>query len=261
MELRSSYVQESEIGLQCPPLPESKKGCVPEGISQEIPITGEKWAALSEAYALLVAEHLGPETRWLDAGTGSRLLEEALKGLENWLVEQGRTTIGMDVQLTHHQNIRTLVRGSIYDIPFADGSFDLVTCNMIVEHLSEPARAVAEISRVLVRGGALVINTPNLWNYGVLANAILSKVLPEQWRLRLVRSSDSREPEDIFPVRYRANTLHRLSAMLAAHGLKVHRAIVLPQQRAFFRKTAPLEGLLMALTPGLRLLVCAHKEA
>jgi SAM-dependent methyltransferase len=261
MELGSSCAQESEIGLQGSPRPESQEAFVLKGSNPGIPVTGEKWAALSEAYAVLVAEHLGRDTRWLDAGTGSRLLEEALNGLENWLVEQGRTTIGMDVHLTHHQNIRTLVGGSIYGIPFADGSFDLVTCNMVMEHLCEPASAVAEISRVLVRGGALVINTPNLWNYGVLANSILSKVLPEQWRLGLVRSSDSREPKDIFPVRYRANTLNRLSAMLAAHGLKVHRAIVVPQQRAFFRQTAPVEKLLMKLSPGLRLLVCAHKEA
>jgi hypothetical protein len=92
-----------------------------------IPITGEKWVALSEAYAVLVAEHLRPDIRWLDAGTGSRLLEEALKGLEDWLVEQGRTTIGMDVRLTHQQNIRMLVGGSVYGMPFADDNFDLVT--------------------------------------------------------------------------------------------------------------------------------------
>jgi SAM-dependent methyltransferase len=226
-----------------------------------IPITGEKWATHAEAYATLIAEHLTPESRWLDAGAGSRILEDDLDDLENWLVRQSGMTIGMDVRITRHLNLRTLVGGSIYDLPFADGSLDLVTCNVVMEHLDEPARAVAEIARVLVRGGALIINTPNLWNYGVLANAVLSKVLPERLRLRMVRASDSREPEDIFPVRYRANTLRQLSAISTASGLKVHRAIVLPQQRSFFRATAPVEKLLMMLTPGVRLLVCAHKQA
>ena len=229
-------------------------------ISQGMPIIGKKWAALSEAYATLIAEHLRPESRWLDAGTGSRILEEAMDALENWLVQQSGMTIGMDVRLTGHLNIHTLVGGSIFDIPFADGSFDLVTCNMVMEHLAEPAKAVAEIARVLAHGGAVIINTPNLWNYGVLANAISSKVLPEQWRLGLVRASDSREPEDIFPVRYRANTLRRLSAMLSAGGLTVHRATALRQLRPFFRKAAPVERRLMKLTPGVRLLVCAHKD-
>jgi ubiquinone/menaquinone biosynthesis C-methylase UbiE len=226
-----------------------------------IPVTGEKWAAMSEAYAARIAEHLTPKTRWLDAGTGTRLLEDDMDPLETWLVQHSGMTVGMDVHVTQHLNIRTLVGGSIYDLPFADGSFDLVTCNVVMEHLGEPEKAVAEVARVLSSGGVLIINTPNLWNYGVLANAILSKVMPERWRLGLVRASDSREPEDIFPVRYRANTVRRLKALLKAGGLTVHKATVLPQQRAYFRKTAALEKLLMTLTPGVRLLVCAHKAA
>ena len=117
---------------------------------------------------------------------------------------------------------------------------------------AEPFRAVAEVARVLVRGGALVINTPNLWNYGVLANAVLSKVLHDRLRLKLVHASDSRKPKDIFPVRYRANTQRRLSTIFNASGLKVHKAMVLPQQRPFFRITGPLEKLLITLTPGVQ---------
>lgn len=224
-----------------------------------IPLTGKNWAALSEAYAQLIAEHVTPQSRWLDAGTGTRLLEGNLEALENWLVQQVQFTVGMDVCVNRHLNIHTLVSGSLYQLPFADSSFDLVTCNMVMEHLSEPATALHEIGRVLIPGGAFIINTPYLWNYGVLANAVLSKVLPEKLRLRLVRSSDSREPEDIFPVRYRANTRSRLNALFSATGFEVHKISILPQQRSFFPATAPIEKPLMALTPGVRLLVCAHK--
>jgi SAM-dependent methyltransferase len=226
-----------------------------------IPLTGEQWAAPSEAYASLIAEHFTPQTRWLDAGTGHRLLEDDMDALENWLVRQAAMTVGMDLHVSRHLNIRTLVAGSIYELPFADGSFDLLTCNVVMEHLGEPQKALIEVARVLAPGGAFVINTPNLWNYGVLANAVLSKVLPEKLRLGLVRASDAREPEDIFPVRYRANTLRRLKVLFALCGLKVHRAAVLPQQRPYFRRTAGIERILMMLTPGVRLLVCAHKEA
>lgn len=224
-----------------------------------IPLTGEKWAAHAEAYAALIAEHLTPETRWLDAGTGSRILEQDLDALENWLVQRCSMTVGVDVHVTDHLNIRTLVAGSIYDLPFADGSFDLVTCNMVMEHLGEPVKAVSEIARVLAPDGALIVNTPNLWNYGVLANALLTKILPEQWRLGLVHASDSREPEDIFPVRYRANTLRRLRAVFSAGGLKLRKATVLPQQRPFIHATSHVEKLFMPLTPGARLLASARK--
>jgi SAM-dependent methyltransferase len=226
-----------------------------------IPLTGEKWAAPSEAYAKLIAEHLTPRTRWLDAGTGYRILEDDLDDLENWLVQNSGLTVGMDLHVSRHLSIRTLVAGSIYALPFAGGSFDLLTCNVVMEHLAEPEKALAEVARVLAPGGAFIMNTPNLWNYGVLANAVLSRILPEKLRLRLVRASDSREPADIFPVRYRANTLRRLSSLCSAAGMKIHRATILPQQRTYFRSTATLEKLLMALTPGVRLLVCAHKEA
>jgi ubiquinone/menaquinone biosynthesis C-methylase UbiE len=145
-------------------------------------------------------------------------------------------------------------------MPFADSSFDLVTCSMVMEHLDAPEKAVAEITRVLAPGGAVVINTPNLWNYGVMANAIASKLLPEGMRLRLIHSSDTREPEEIFPVRYRANTIRRLINLLSASGLKVHKAFKLPQQVPFFRRTTKLERLLVWLTPNSRLLVCAHKK-
>lgn len=229
-------------------------------MNQVIPITGEKWAAISEAYAALIAEHLKPQTRWLDAGTGSRILQEDMDDLENWLVQHSGMTVGMDVYVTAHLNIRTLVRGSLYELPFADSSFDLVTCNVVMEHLEQPGKALAEISRVLVSGGAVIVNTPNLWNYGVLANAVLSKILPERFRLGLVKASDSREPKDIFPVRYRANSMRRLSKLFSGCGLKLHKATVLSQQRPFFRKTAALENLLMMATPGVRLLACAHKE-
>ena len=224
------------------------------------PITGAEWAAQSESYANLIAEHLSPKSRWLDSGCGRRILEEDLDRLEDWLVQQCGMVVGMDIRLTGHRNIQQLVCGSLDAMPFAESSFDLITCNMVVEHLDQPERAIAEITRVLAPGGAVVINTPNLWNYGIMANAVASKLLPERWRLRLTHASDSRDPEDIFPVRYRANTFRRLISLLSASGLKVHKAFKLPQQRPFLNRTAEIERLLVKLTPSSRLLVCAHKQ-
>ena len=223
------------------------------------PLTGASWAAQSEAYAELIAEHLHPNARWLDAGCGWRLLEDDMEALEDWLVQQCGTIYGMDMVVSHHRNIQQLLEGSINALPFADASLDLVTCNMVVEHLDDPARAFAEIARCLRPGGAVVINTPNLLNYGIIANAVATKLLPEKLRLRLVHTSDSRQPQDIFPVRYKANTLRRLVRLLTKSGLEVHRALGLRQQRPFMRKTAKLEAPLMKLTPHSRLLVCACK--
>jgi SAM-dependent methyltransferase len=226
----------------------------------KIPLSGEKWAAKSEAYAALIAEHLTPQTVWLDAGCGSRLLESDMDAAEDWLAGRCRVLVGMDYAVTGHRNIRSLVGGSLYELPFADGSVDLVTCNMVVEHLDNPARAFAEVARCLSSTGAFVVKTPNVWNYGVMANAAAARILPEGLRLRLAQGSDGRRDHEFFPVRYRANTMSTLTQRLERAGLQVHKAVALAQQRAFFRKTGSVEKLLMKLTPVNGLLVCAHKR-
>ena len=52
-------------------------------------------------------------------------------------------------------------QGSVYELPFADASFDTVFSHALLEHLREPAKAVAEFRRVLKRGGALGVCTPD----------------------------------------------------------------------------------------------------
>jgi ubiquinone/menaquinone biosynthesis C-methylase UbiE len=38
--------------------------------------------------------------------------------------------------------------GDVYRLPFADGSFDIVSCRFAFHHLEEPAKAFAEMVRV-----------------------------------------------------------------------------------------------------------------
>lgn len=45
--------------------------------------------------------------------------------------------------------------------PFGDDSLDFVVCNHVLEHLANPIRTVAEIFRVLRRGGRLVVGVPD----------------------------------------------------------------------------------------------------
>jgi SAM-dependent methyltransferase len=226
----------------------------------DIPLSGTKWAAKSEAYAAVISEHLHPRAMWLDAGCGLHLLENDMEPLEKWLISHCRLIVGMDVSVTARSNISVLVRGCLYALPFADNSFDLVTCNMVVEHLDNPARAFAEVARCLSPGGAFIVTTPNLLNYGIIGNSVASKVMPEKWRLRLVHGSDGRDPKDVFPVRYKANTMRHLVRLLDDSGLLVHKTITLSQRGPFLRKTEKLERLLMKLTPTSGLLVCAHKR-
>jgi ubiquinone/menaquinone biosynthesis C-methylase UbiE len=48
-------------------------------------------------------------------------------------------------------------QGDVYALPFADQSFDIVSCRFAFHHLEQPARAFAEMVRVARPGGRIVL--------------------------------------------------------------------------------------------------------
>jgi SAM-dependent methyltransferase len=53
----------------------------------------------------------------------------------------------------------------LYDggrIPFADGSFDVVFCKQVLEHVEDPRLVLAEVARVLAPGGRLAGSTSQM---------------------------------------------------------------------------------------------------
>lgn len=51
-------------------------------------------------------------------------------------------------------------RVNMLDIAYADGSFDLVIANHVLEHVADDVRALSEIRRVLSPGGQAILQTP-----------------------------------------------------------------------------------------------------
>ena len=62
-------------------------------------------------------------------------------------------------------NITPLVNvaGDAQQLPFADGTFDLVICTQMLEYAPEPPRVIAEIRRVLKSGGYLLMSVPSVF--------------------------------------------------------------------------------------------------
>lgn len=52
-------------------------------------------------------------------------------------------------------------RGSIYDIPYEDETFDAVICIDVLEHLKFDSKAIQEIRRVLKKRGLFILHVPN----------------------------------------------------------------------------------------------------
>lgn len=46
------------------------------------------------------------------------------------------------------------------ELPFADGTFDIVLASHVLEHIPNPSTIVAEMGRVLSKGGHLIVGTP-----------------------------------------------------------------------------------------------------
>jgi len=73
------------------------------------------------------------------------------------------------VELTRARAVETMV-GDVQELPFEDGSFDCAVAAWMLYHVPDVDRGLAELARVLRRGGRLVATTngernlPELWD-------------------------------------------------------------------------------------------------
>jgi ubiquinone/menaquinone biosynthesis C-methylase UbiE len=56
-------------------------------------------------------------------------------------------------------NRPAFVAADVAAMPFADGSFDGITCGYVLEHVPEPAKGLREMARVLRTGGRMLLLT------------------------------------------------------------------------------------------------------
>ena len=106
--------------------------------------------------------------RVLDAGCGSgRHLCESFRtpGVDVSGVDLNRDDLGKAKGflslMAREQKGRWLVaQADVTKLPFADGSFDVVICSEVLEHIEDNQNAVAELVRVLKPGGDLVVTVP-----------------------------------------------------------------------------------------------------
>jgi SAM-dependent methyltransferase len=56
-----------------------------------------------------------------------------------------------------------VAQADVTKLPFGDGSFDVVVCSEVLEHIEDNRAAVRELVRVLKPGGDLVVTVPRFW--------------------------------------------------------------------------------------------------
>jgi SAM-dependent methyltransferase len=69
--------------------------------------------------------------------------------------------VGVDAVENPHAELH----GPIEALPVEDGSYDVVLCSQVLEHVDDPAQAVRELGRVLRSGGRLLLTTHGVYYY------------------------------------------------------------------------------------------------
>ena len=140
----------------------------------------------------------------MPAGTSARVLEIGCGlGLYlNRIAPGAALTVGVEYEADRArlaaENVdgATVVTAANEALPFADGSFDIVLTNEVIEHVTDDGRSAREMVRVLRPGGRIVLFCPNRWypveQHGVywrgryrFGNIPLVNYLPDPLRDRL----------------------------------------------------------------------------
>jgi SAM-dependent methyltransferase len=149
----------------------------------------------------------------LDLGCGDNTTLDRFRrpGLEIW---------GADYQI--HPDLANVDRfrllGPEGQIPFADGTFDVIAAQWVLEHVAKPRQFLKEVCRVLKPGGSFVALSISATHYVTWIRQMLS-VLPHAAVQNLVHRLYNRAEHDTFPTYYRLNTLTRLEASARSAGL------------------------------------------
>jgi len=164
---------------------------------------------------------IAPTSVILDVGCGRGEYAEdplPLRAALRNLRGKGAKVIGLDVDQAASANPCldefVLLEGNSWPIP--SNSVDLIVCDHLLEHVDDPKALFSECSRVLKTGGVLCARTPNKWSYVALA----AMIIPNQHHAKVTSYvQDKRQEQDVFPTRYRCNTVGALKKLMQAHDL------------------------------------------
>jgi len=150
-------------------------------------------------YYEVLAERLPADGKALNLGCGdnSDLAHFRRPGLEIW-----GTDFNAHPELQHAEWYRSLRPDAT--IPFADGTFDVVTSMMVMEHVQSPQAFLQEIARVLKPGGVYVGQSIHSLHYVTWIRRLFDLV-PHSVVQQLMRSLFGRKEVDTFPTHYRLN--------------------------------------------------------
>ena len=171
-------------------------------------------------YYTTLKEVVARDCSWLDLGCGHQMFNPWMKSEEQEISARSKNIVGIDLNLDSLQRnvaVDSKVLGSLEHLPFHSDAFDLITSNMVVEHVMQPRRLLDEVYRVLRPGGVFVFHTPNVRS--VMAR--VASLLPDTAKRFFALTLEEREASDVFPTFYRMNTPGAIQADARESGFEV----------------------------------------
>ena len=202
-------------------------GCVPEDPSvPQTPFDASErriWAGRARAYAqsfaalcahpiplLLDAARVTSGDRVLDVGTGAGAVAIAAlaRGADVVAVDADADMAGLARRNAPKADVR---QAALPRLPFADGEFDAVVGNFVLNHVGRPRAALAELKRITRPGGRVAVT---IWGRPPGAGQALVGRAVEAAGASRPADLPALSPEDDFP-----RTEQGLVALMGAAGL------------------------------------------
>lgn len=191
------------------------------------PDHGDGWD--EDAFREVLLSRLRPEHEVLDLGAGAGIVPQMrFRGAVRHVCG-----VDPDPRVMQNPHLDEAAVGVGESLPFADGRFDLVYSDNVVEHLENPGAVFAEVARVLRPGGRFLLKTPNRMHYVALA-----ATLTPHWFHQKYNARRGRAEADTFPTTYRANTPGALARHARDAGLQVADVELLEGRPEYLRLSA-----------------------
>lgn len=174
-----------------------------------------------ERYIRILQTEITSGARWLDIGCGRQIVPSWASPLseQESLVRRTAMFAGIDTDhaMVEHPLLQHRVVAIGQQLPFQDGAFDVITANMVFEHLEHPEEILRDIHRVLSPGGKLIFHTPNLrYPYIFIASLVGDSI-----KKPLIRLLERREDQDVFKTYYHSNTVATVQRLAVASDFEI----------------------------------------
>lgn len=120
-------------------------------------LRSHRWRTAANSCAYLLP-HLRPGMDLLDVGCGPATITADLAGLvaPGRVLGLDRDAGVLDAARADHPGLE-LATGDVYGLDLPDAAFDVVHAHQVLQHLTDPVRALGEMRRVLRPGGLLAV--------------------------------------------------------------------------------------------------------